>query len=166
MILALRVVAENNILGGMKIFGFSDYADKDAVGLIKCALRGRPHIKVVSRDDVYSDEKGRLSTTMPELRGLAVVIHNNSDAFGQNIVSVVSTRPFEIRQLILTFSHTRKRKAARVLTVRLDAFRVPLLDFIVVERTCCLVSFDTHIESPILTLWNCLFFEFGGKVKL
>lgn len=61
----------------LQIVGFSEYADPAALVLLHQAL---PNMTILKRSVLYADQ-GRYSG--PE--GYALVIHNNSDAFGQNI---------------------------------------------------------------------------------
>ncbi|SCZ89029.1 BZ3500_MvSof-1268-A1-R1_Chr1-1g00904 [Microbotryum saponariae] len=99
--LALLHVIVRNQDGGrgltyMKVLAFNDYAHLGIVEMLDQALRGAGKVtpKVVKRSQLFGSDRGRLDTRLlaqlvPPLLGqelrLALVIHNNSDAFGQNI---------------------------------------------------------------------------------
>ncbi|KAI5478407.1 hypothetical protein MNV49_005156 [Pseudohyphozyma bogoriensis] len=89
MIYALRLVASTNALPGLKVFAFNDYADFAALRLLNLALRaeGTKHVAVMSRKRLFSGRGETLATkdAIPQVEGATLVIHNNSDAFGQNI---------------------------------------------------------------------------------
>ncbi|SCV71641.1 BQ2448_3229 [Microbotryum intermedium] len=84
-------------LKGLKVLAFNDYAHLGIVEMldqaIRTRLRDQATPKVISRSQLFGSKDGRLDTHLlarlvPELgrdRGLALFIHNNSDAFGQNI---------------------------------------------------------------------------------
>ena len=46
-----------------------------------------PHVVVLARDDLFPAEHGGTLALPPECDGATLVVHNNSDAFGQNIES-------------------------------------------------------------------------------
>ncbi|KAM0754510.1 hypothetical protein T439DRAFT_321547 [Meredithblackwellia eburnea MCA 4105] len=87
MILALREIANSNPLPGLKGFAISDFGDPTSVGLIKLALSySHPHVIVQSRNELFSEEDGYYNPP-PGCEEATLVIHNNSDGFGQNIES-------------------------------------------------------------------------------
>ncbi|KDE09372.1 hypothetical protein MVLG_00279 [Microbotryum lychnidis-dioicae p1A1 Lamole] len=80
----------------MKVLAFNDYAHLGIVEMLDQAIRGAGKVipKVVKRSQLFRSERKRLDThflteLVPPILGqelrLALVIHNNSDAFGQNI---------------------------------------------------------------------------------
>jgi hypothetical protein len=81
---ALKYLAAKNKFWNMRAFAFNNYADSGAINLIKAALSNQPHILVVPKSSLF---KGPWSTyaALPGTEGALLVIHNNSDAFGQNI---------------------------------------------------------------------------------
>ncbi|MBS0647809.1 MAG: hypothetical protein JSS10_01135 [Verrucomicrobia bacterium] len=74
--LAFRALREDSPFTHLKIIGFNDYADKAAIALFKIIF---PDKKIVSKSELFSDGHYSLQ------EGYALVLHNNSDAFGQNI---------------------------------------------------------------------------------
>lgn len=76
--LAFKELSVSGLFSGMRILGFSDYKDPKMVFLLQKALSGET--TVVPFSSLY-DEKGRYKGP----KGVALVLHNNSDAFGQNI---------------------------------------------------------------------------------
>ena len=81
---ALKNLGAENTFSNMRAFAFNSYADPGAIDLLKAALSNQPHVLVVSKQDLF---KGPRSTyaALPGTEGALLVIHNNSDAFGQNI---------------------------------------------------------------------------------
>jgi hypothetical protein len=74
----------HNAFKQMRCFGFNDYADTAAIPLLKTVLKSRPHISVVSKARLFPKPSGRY-VPPHGAAGSLLVIHNNSDAFGQNI---------------------------------------------------------------------------------
>lgn len=75
-------------LRAMRAYAFNDYADRDAVGLFTRALMVRaPHVAVVSKASLFCGGSNgrRYEPTHDGMKGAILVLHNNSDAFGQNI---------------------------------------------------------------------------------
>ncbi|KAL2063975.1 hypothetical protein VTL71DRAFT_4469 [Oculimacula yallundae] len=106
VILAIKYLSSHNKLTNLKIFGFNDYADSAALGLLKTALINQPHVTVLSKAKLFQGKDGRFEAGVwkkgpgtgkkvdggrfdiskwPAAHGAMLVIHNNSDAFGQNI---------------------------------------------------------------------------------
>jgi len=73
-ICAFKVLRQENIFENLKIVGFNDYADKEAVELLKKAF---PDKEIKTKDEAIK--------ALEKSKDLALVIHNNSDGFGQNI---------------------------------------------------------------------------------
>jgi len=75
----------------MRVFGFNDYADKRALNLVKEALKNQLHVEVCSKSSLFQGEGGKydLEEAGDKIAGLGqgamLVLHNNSDGFGQNI---------------------------------------------------------------------------------
>jgi hypothetical protein len=95
-ILALKVVSRGNTFKNMRVFSFSDYADAAALSLLKEALSKQTHVEVCSKDDLFQGEgglydlKGAGNKIKEAGKGAMLVVHNNSDAFGQNIETEAS----------------------------------------------------------------------------
>lgn len=75
--LAFQSLLPENLFSHLKVLGFSDYADKGMVPLLQKVL---PSVQVVSQNTLFEKEG-----TYQGPPGLALVLHNNSDGFGQNI---------------------------------------------------------------------------------
>lgn len=75
--LVFQSLASENLFSNLRILGFSDYADKPMVALFQRVL---PDVAVLSLADLFEKDGGYRGP-----QGLALVLHNNSDAFGQNI---------------------------------------------------------------------------------
>jgi hypothetical protein len=69
-----------------KVFAWANFNSPLILGLIRHALHSQPHIRVMSNDELFSGRpEGGLYNPPKEAKGAMLVIHNNSDAFGQNI---------------------------------------------------------------------------------
>lgn len=79
-ILALKQLNESSPLQHLKCIGFNNYADKGAVDLYKKVFPG-PDKEVMAKADLFQGTDGKYNYDKP----YALVIHNNSDGFGQNI---------------------------------------------------------------------------------
>ncbi len=81
-ILALKYLhtRELALFKNLRMVAFNDYEDKKAIPLIQKSIQ----MPVVSKSDLF---KGPDGTYLPpdEAKGHALVLHNNSDAFGRNI---------------------------------------------------------------------------------
>jgi hypothetical protein len=77
-ILALKEINATTPLQNLKVIGFNDYMDKGAVPLYKAVF---PNKEVVSKSTLFSGQNGEYSRD----DGYALIEHNNSDGFGQNI---------------------------------------------------------------------------------
>jgi hypothetical protein len=88
-IAALQLLArENESFPNMQVFAFNDYIDKKVIALAKIAIEGHKDIKVVSKASLFNDGlvAGELGyRPLKGTEGALLVLHNNSDAFGQNI---------------------------------------------------------------------------------
>lgn len=81
--LAFMCVNKETPLKNMKVCAFSTYADVEMVKQLQRALPGKT---VVSKDTLFKgkpEDNTYLGETLA--KGAALVLHNNSDAFGQNI---------------------------------------------------------------------------------
>ncbi|KAG9233369.1 hypothetical protein BJ875DRAFT_485221 [Amylocarpus encephaloides] len=86
MIAALKRVSSTNTLKNLRIFAFNDYADPQALHLVKAALNSQPKVQVLSQSDLYQGPSGIYDIRkLEEAKGAKLVVHNNSDGFGQNI---------------------------------------------------------------------------------
>jgi hypothetical protein len=85
MLLALRYLSEHNNFGNMKIFAFNSYADRGIVALTAKALE-KQDVSVVRKADLFRGAGGRYDIgCFAGAKGAMLVVHNNSDGFGQNI---------------------------------------------------------------------------------
>lgn len=89
MLAALKHLSDHYKFENMRVFGFNDYADRGAISLLCSALRKQEHVIVTSKQDLFNGAGGAQGlydvTHIPQARGAMLVIHNNSDGFGQNI---------------------------------------------------------------------------------
>lgn len=74
-------------LGNLRVFAFNDYADPQAIGLVRNALKEYNHISVTSKSSLFPSPRSGPARYVPppNATDALLVIHNNSDAFGQNI---------------------------------------------------------------------------------
>lgn len=83
---AIKHLSNYNKLANLRIFAFNYFADHKAVGLSKAALSKQTAVTVLPKSDLFRGAGGRYNVdNWPEAQGAMLVIHNNSDAFGQNI---------------------------------------------------------------------------------
>lgn len=75
--LAFLALEQENLFSNLKVIGFNDYADKTMIPLLKKIF---PNVEVVNQIALFEEDGGYKGP-----QGLALVLHNNSDAFGQNI---------------------------------------------------------------------------------
>jgi hypothetical protein len=81
--LAFQSLVQEKLFSNLKYIAFDDYADKDMIPLLQEIF---PNIEVSNLDSLFNEDgmyKG--------LQGYALVLHNNSDAFGQNIEYELAT---------------------------------------------------------------------------
>jgi hypothetical protein len=76
--LAFKNLATNGLFSNMKVMSYNNYADPGMIDIFQKVL---PHIAVINQNKLY-DPNGPLIQSNQKI---ALVIHNNSDAFGQNI---------------------------------------------------------------------------------
>jgi len=77
-ILAFKHLKKSSSFNHLQVIGFNDYSDKNGINLLNTLFSDK---QVVSKQALF--ENGHYSITYP----YALVLHNNSDAFGQNIES-------------------------------------------------------------------------------
>lgn len=76
--IALKWLAEGgNTFEHMKVFAFNDYADRDAVRLIRHALQKQGHVQVVPKVQLFPAPRG-LYQALPGTEKALLVVHNNS----------------------------------------------------------------------------------------
>ncbi|KAG4430356.1 hypothetical protein IFR05_014160 [Cadophora sp. M221] len=104
IILAIKYLSSHNQLANLRIFGFNDYADPSALQLLQVALANQENVIVVSKIDLFRAEDGRFEAGIwkvgkgkggnggrfdvgkwPAAKEAMLVVHNNSDGFGQNL---------------------------------------------------------------------------------
>ncbi|TVY83970.1 hypothetical protein LSUE1_G002980 [Lachnellula suecica] len=91
LILALKYLSHQSTFDNMKVFGFNDYADSKALSLVREALERQSDVVVCSKSDLFKGDGGLYDLEEVQRKnkdlgkGAMLVVHNNSDAFGQNI---------------------------------------------------------------------------------
>lgn len=82
--LAIRQLCERSDFSTsrLRVYAFSDYADAGAIPLLRKAFERRPAIQVMKREDLYPAPE-YLYRPPASAREAVLVIHNNSDGFGQ-----------------------------------------------------------------------------------
>ncbi|EPE29981.1 hypothetical protein GLAREA_01141 [Glarea lozoyensis ATCC 20868] len=95
MLAALKHLSDQHKFANMRVFGFNDYADKNAINLAHSALRKQEHVVVTSKQDLFNGTGGMNGlynvAHISQAVGAMLVIHNNSDGFGQNIETEAMT---------------------------------------------------------------------------
>ena len=72
----------------LRVLAFNDYRDRPALTLLSRVFAStRPSVRVVSKASLFDFSASALGTARQYTgpAGCALVLHNNSDAFGQNI---------------------------------------------------------------------------------
>jgi len=86
MLAALCHLSAHNAFSNLRVFAFNDYADKKAVALAQVALSNQSHVSVTSQDKLFSGPGSTYDiVNFKKAVGALLVVHNNSDGFGQNI---------------------------------------------------------------------------------
>ncbi|KZT58687.1 hypothetical protein CALCODRAFT_231332 [Calocera cornea HHB12733] len=83
-IAALKTVSKHNQLNNMRMFAFNDYADRSALKFLSLALQDQKHVLVTRKLSIFTG-KGGGYVPPKGAEGALLVLHNNSDGFGQNI---------------------------------------------------------------------------------
>lgn len=83
-ILAFKFLLQTEQFPNLKAIAFNDYADKECIGLLQQAFATQPDVRIMKKETLF---QGVDKTYFPpaELTCSALVLHNNSDGFGQNI---------------------------------------------------------------------------------
>lgn len=87
---ALKHLASVCTFTNMRVFAFNDYIDPGAMVLLRAALQSQPQVKVLPKAALFLGLGGTYKPD-EDLREALLVVHNNSDAFGQNIESEWAT---------------------------------------------------------------------------
>lgn len=82
--LALKQLASESRFSNMRAFAFNDYDDRNAISLLEKALSSQPHVQVEQKRAFFRGPN-RTYRALAGTEGALLVLHNNSDAFGQNI---------------------------------------------------------------------------------
>jgi hypothetical protein len=86
MLAALKTLSSAGSFTNMKAYAFNDYADKGAIKLVQHALERQSHVRVLSKSDLFRGTRDAYDASMVAGgEGSWLVVHNNSDGFGQNI---------------------------------------------------------------------------------
>lgn len=104
-LLAIKEVYETNALKNLKIVGFNHFEDSTAINLYRRAL---PTIQVCSKQELFSGPNKTYSNT----DGFALIEHNNSDGFGQNIETESLTSKDGVLGTFSDAAHALKRDRA------------------------------------------------------
>ena len=83
MVHALRDLLHTLPLVNMKAFAFNDYADKTVLPHLQRIFANRPDIACIPKSALF-DAKTGLYTGLSSAPHATLVLHNNSDGFGQN----------------------------------------------------------------------------------
>lgn len=86
MLLGLQHLSNHNIFRNMKIFASNDYSEQNILPLVRAALRANKDVQVMQKEMLFKGPSGRYCVDdYPAAEGAMLVVHNNSDGFGQNI---------------------------------------------------------------------------------
>lgn len=86
MLVGLKHLSDGDKLANLKIFGFNGYDEPKFLPLVQAALVKQAHVIVVDKSDLFTGADGRYDVSKwKEATGAMLVLHNNSDGFGQNI---------------------------------------------------------------------------------
>ncbi|KFY45761.1 hypothetical protein V495_02824, partial [Pseudogymnoascus sp. VKM F-4514 (FW-929)] len=138
---ALKQLAATSRFLNMKAFTFNDYADDSAMALIREALWNQRHVVVLPKAKLFRGQNGRYEPG-EELEGGLLVVHNNSDAFGQNIETEFSSGSLDGAIGASTSA------AASLMRDRKD-----LLDWIFQSSLSSLIPHSSY-EPPSAPPWN------------
>lgn len=89
-ITALKLFAHTSKMEACKCVAWSDFASPTTIPLLRRALANQPHVAVRRNDEIFVPARGvglegGLYVPPEGAKDAMLVIHNNSDAFGQNI---------------------------------------------------------------------------------
>ncbi|GAA5921897.1 hypothetical protein JCM3775_003405 [Rhodotorula graminis] len=87
IVLAAHAPGPRAALPAMRLFALGTHLAALAALLPLARAVLPPHVVVLSRDNLFPAERGGTLAFPPECDGATLVVHNNSDAFGQNIES-------------------------------------------------------------------------------
>ncbi|KAH7098629.1 hypothetical protein BKA62DRAFT_361638 [Auriculariales sp. MPI-PUGE-AT-0066] len=83
---ALRALADSGAsFSNMRGFAFGDFADRNIVSVLRKALSAFKDIPVIPKNDLFPGPEYTYKPPSPSMAGALLVLHNNSDGFGQNI---------------------------------------------------------------------------------
>ena len=87
---ALKFFAYTSKMEACKCVAWNDFASPIIISLLRQALANQPHIAIRRNDEIFTPAggdglRGGLYSPPEEAKDALLVIHNNSDAFGQNI---------------------------------------------------------------------------------
>lgn len=86
MLCALKTVSNENRFTNMKAFAFNHYAEPAIMPLVFAALEAQKGVRVLKKEVLFQGKGGTYHVGgYKECEGAMLVIHNNSDGFGQNI---------------------------------------------------------------------------------
>lgn len=81
---AMKSFLHSHKLTRMRVFAFNDYADRAMLNCFGYAFAGQDGVVVCAKSMLFLGEGG-LYHVPDEFKGAVLVLHNNSDGFGQNI---------------------------------------------------------------------------------
>jgi len=87
---ALKYSSDTSSLPAMKVFAWNDFNSTTILASVSIALKNNPHVLVMSKGNLFArklDALGRIELYTPPAgcEETILVLHNNSDGFGQNI---------------------------------------------------------------------------------
>jgi len=85
MLCALKTLSEHNKFKNMRVFAFNDYAEPGIMPFVRTALAEQDS-RVMKKAELFLGKDGTYEVgEHKECKGAMLVLHNNSDGFGQNI---------------------------------------------------------------------------------
>ncbi|PQE20093.1 Glycoside hydrolase protein [Rutstroemia sp. NJR-2017a BBW] len=86
MITAFKDLSNYNQFKNLKIFAFNNYAEPGILSLVSKALEKQKGVYVVDKAQLFKGPEWKYNiSAFQQAEGAMLVIHNNSDGFGQNI---------------------------------------------------------------------------------
>lgn len=86
MLCALKTISSENRFTNMKVYAFNHYAEPAIMPLVHAALEAQKDVRVLKKEHLFQGKGGTYEVAgYRECEGAMLVLHNNSDGFGQNI---------------------------------------------------------------------------------
>jgi len=85
MLCALQMLSKHNKFANMRVYAFNDYTEPAIMPLVRIVLEEQ-QVRVMKKADLFMGKGGLYDVEEYEgCEGAMLVLHNNSDGFGQNI---------------------------------------------------------------------------------